>query len=506
LIWIVERRALGWGAGLLLTMASGMAWLYYSGPMKAYFMYYRANLPPIGVGLAFVAGAFVLVWLAGAVRNLIGPPIRQWAPPAIAAAGLSLAVYALFIRQPVGLLAPWDAYALRTFRSMYVFWPALLVGLLGFGMITWKRFWREPAFFLCFVAFSVFFFYKIRIQHEHFWMARRFLPVILPGVLLLASAAAFGVTTSSERRRAWRTGAAVALLAFIGWQYTVAAAPVAAHVEYRGAIQFVQKLAVRTTDRDLLIFESRGSSDVHVLALPLASAYGRNVLVLESEVPDRQKVVDFVRAALGVYDRVFLIATGGTDLLSRSLIATPVAFAPMRLPEYATSDWDHYPAGAREKDLGYDMYQLGVATIEQHGFVLDVGTFDELHVLRFGAKEASEGRTFRWTGAQSFIAVTGLNGAERELTLVMHDGGRPAKAPPAAVELFFNNATLGTVRVEPGFREYRLPLPADLVRAAAQDNDPAQLRLVSTTWIPSEFLGGTDSRALGVMIDRVEIH
>jgi hypothetical protein len=143
---------------------------------------------------------------------------------------------------------------------------------------------------------------------------------------------------------------------------------------------------------------------------------------------------------------------------------------------------------------------------ERTGFVLDVGNFDEPHVLRFHARETTAGRTFRWTRPQSFIAVTGLKGGERELTLVMDDGGRPVTAPPAAVQLFFNNAPLGTVRVEPGFREYRLSLPPNLIRAASESNDPAQLRLVSTTWTPSDFLGGTDNRPLGVMIDRVEIH
>jgi len=33
-----------------------------------------------------------------------------------------------------------------------------------------------------------------------------------------------------------------------------------------------------------------------------------------------------------------------------------------------------------------------------------------------------------------------------------------------------------------------------------------ELRLRSTTWSPKDYVGGTDDRALGVMIDRVEIH
>ena len=138
--------------------------------------------------------------------------------------------------------------------------------------------------------------------------------------------------------------------------------------------------------------------------------------------------------------------------------------------------------------------------------MLDVGTLDDLHVLRFQARETTQGRTIRWTGPQSFIAVTGLTGSERQLTMVMHDGGRPPNAPPAEVELFFNETPLGKIQVGSGFKEYSVALPADLVRAASPSLDPAILRIVTSTWAPRDYLGGTDDRALGVMVDRVEIH
>ncbi len=87
----------------------------------------------------------------------------------------------------------------------------------------------------------------------------------------------------------------------------------------------------------------------------------------------------------------------------------------------------------------------------------------------------------------------------------MHDGGRPAAAPPAQVQVFFGETPIGTIDVAKGFKTYELPLPPDAVRAAAGQDDPVQLRLLSTTWTPKSLLGGTDDRQLGVMIDKVEI-
>jgi hypothetical protein len=338
-------------------------------------------------------------------------------------------------------------------------------------------------------------------------MARRFLPVILPGVFLLAAAAAVGSSGSGQRHTIGRRLAGTAVVAFIGWQYVVAAAPVAAHVEYRGAIHAVESLANRIADRDLVIVEGRNAqSDMHVFAVPLAYVHRRNVLVLDSPVPDRRMFEAFLADATKRYARVLFVGSAGTDLLSRRISASPVASGQVTLPEYATTAWNEYPSGPRTKNLGYNLYQLTLAAAERRGFVLDVGTLDDLNLVRFHARETTEGRTIRWTGPQSFIAATGLTGAERELEIVMHDGGRPAQALEAAVEVFFNETPLGRIRVTKGFQTYRLVLPANIVQKAGESDDPAQIRLVSTTWRPRDFLGGTDDRALGVMVDRVEIH
>ena len=62
--------------------------------------------------------------------------------------------------------------------------------------------------------------------------------------------------------------------------------------------------------------ESRNASDTHVLALPLAYIYARNVLVLSSPKPDKTAFAGFLDWARTRYDRVLFMGGGGTDLLS----------------------------------------------------------------------------------------------------------------------------------------------------------------------------------------------
>jgi 4-amino-4-deoxy-L-arabinose transferase-like glycosyltransferase len=505
--WIVDRRAPRLAFVVPAVAGFVLALVYYVGPLKAYFWIYKVNMPSIPVAVAAAVIPLGLVIAAGTQRRWLAPPLKRYLPLGLAAVLAVLAVYALFFREPAGRLADYDAYALRVFRERYVFWPALISAIAGFAVLGRHQFWRHPAFFLLFAVFAVFFFRKIHIVPEHFWLSRRFLPMILPGLCLLAAGLLVGASASGEKHRVGRLLAGTLGVALIAWQFWTASAPVAAHVEYRGAIHAVEQLAARVTDRDLVLFEGRNSnSDVHVLAVPLAYAFGKQVLLVEEARPDRARFEAFLQQALQKYERVLFVASIGTDLLSQRVNGQPLAAGPLLLPEYATAPFDRFPDGPRTKDLGYNLYQLTVGDIERRGFALDVGTMDDLNVLRFHARETNEGRSVRWTGPQSFIAVTGLMGTEREVVLVMHNGGRPEKAPPAEVEVAFNDTVLGKVPVGFGFETYRLALPADLVQRAAATTEPAQIRLRSSTWSPKDYVGGTDDRALGVMIDRVEIH
>ena len=178
--------------------------LYLLGPMRAY-----ADLPI--VFLSNLPGwEYCVLGLLIAVARLPGSGSRREYPryqraggprgrPACDRAALSvLALYALVPPPPGGKLAAHDAYALRTFTNFYCTLPALFAALIGSWLLARRAFWRDPALFITVAVFSCFFFFKIRIVTDHFWMTRRFLPVILPGALLFASAAALTGDASSR--------------------------------------------------------------------------------------------------------------------------------------------------------------------------------------------------------------------------------------------------------------------------------------------------------------------
>ena len=288
---------------------------------------------------------------------------------------MGLAAYAYFLREPAGRLAAHDAYALRAF-GWYVGPVGLLAALAGFVALAWTRFWKDPVLLTTGALVSVFFFYKIRIVPEHFWQARRYLPVILPFVCLMMAAAAF----AAYRRRAGLAPSSVPLkervrtallhltlpvlvLAFVAWTFAAATRPIVHHVEYAGLIPAVERLAAQFGDRDLVLIEPRYSSDTHVLATPLAYIYAESVLLFSSPRPGAAEVGQFLEWADRTYDRVFLVAEGGIDLAWPSIGITPVRNERFSVPEFESAR-NAYPREVRQKKFNLNVYQLRPPTMQ----------------------------------------------------------------------------------------------------------------------------------------------
>lgn len=457
------------------------------------------------LGLLTIGGIIGLAW----VRRRAGTRVLdRGVPTALVLAVVGLAVYAFFFRHAGGRLAVHDASSLRMY-AWYVHPAALVLALLGLVLLARHAFWRQPALFTAACGTAAFVFYRLRIVPEHFWVTRRFLLIILPMTMLCIAAALmlFGIERGRQRA-AWlpglRWGLRLLLLAMVAgsfWQATRAVLP---HVEYGGIIPRLEALAARFGPDDLLIVESRNASDLHVLALPLAYIYARPVLVLNSPKPDKLVFARFLQWARQRYDNVYFLGGGGTDLLSRDVGVQPVASEYFQVPEYE-SPRNAYPRRARRKEFDFGIYRFVAPASDRTGFALDLGTMDDLHVVRFHAKERDARGTFRWTGPQSYLSLTGITPDTRQLVLWMENGGRPASAPPARVEVYIAGIQLGAVVVGAVRQAYSFEIPIDLARAAAASADAVTIRLVSTTWNPRALLGVPDSRNLGVMVSRVEV-
>lgn len=507
-----HRPRLSFLGALLITLTAAAVYLaQMMAPYAAYPLAFARNLQPAHLGLLVIGGVGLLGLALLARRPRLGEPLRDAIPIGVAIVVLVGAAYGYFWRSVGGRLALHDAEALRTFASYYVSPATLFAAVLGYVLIARRAFWQAPALLVTTAAFAFFFFYKIRIVPDHFWMARRFLPIILPMTLLLAVGSGFHLLSAGPRNleRPWPLRLAgpmlgLAFAAAMGWHYWSVSLPVRNHVEYAGIIPQLERLAERFGDDDLVLVESRAASDMHVLALPLAYIYARNVLVLNTPRPNRQRFGEFLAWADTRYDEIFFLGGGGTDLLSRSIAVSAQGSDRFQVPEYHAPR-NRYPEGVRHKEFDFGVYRFVEPRPDAAWFSLDVGTMDDLHVVRFHAKEVMEPYTFRWSRDVSYVSIQGIREDSQIVVLCLNDGGRPDGIEPAHVTVSLNDRLLGQASVSEGFRPYTFAMPADLAAAAASDDEPARLMIVTNTWNPGDVLGVPDDRQLGVMVDRVEV-
>jgi hypothetical protein len=533
---VLALGAVGVTAGLLLTGASrtrvvfwlplvlvlGAGWLYYATLMRPYGelpMIFAANLRPVHLALASGGVIGLLAFLLAARSGTIGPLLRTWGPRALALLLLAGTAYGYFFRAPTGRLAWHDAMSLRTF-TWYLPPAALAAAVLGYAWLCWRRFWRDPLLLVTIAVYAFFVFYKIRIWPEHFWMARRFVPVILPSALLMLSALAWydswrprGLAPGAPHDKVTASGGLkvvrfvlpAAFLLLVGLTLWRATTPILRHVEYAGLVTRLEDLARRFTADDLVLVESRASGgDLHVFAPPLSYIYNRNILVLFSPTPAKPPLGRFLAWAHTKYRHVYFIGMGGSDLRSRSIAAEPVGRISIRIPEYESLR-NEYPTHVRVKDFDFGIYRLRLETSTPGGFSLDVGALDDVSVLRFHAKQVQDQVTYRWSRDISYVALPGLGPGVSSVRLSLSNGGRPVTVGPAQVTISLDDRPLGQAIVTGGFHTYSFAIPPDLAAAIAAKDDPARLKIECPTWNPRAALGIPDDRDLGVMVDRVDV-
>ena len=153
--------------------------------------------------------------------------------------------------------------------SCYIGWAGMAVAVGG-ALVIWRERSRMPgaALFLALVAAtSLVLFYNPHVHPTLPWGARRFVPVLLPGLLLMTVVAAAHTWT---RNRALGAVAAVAVLAGVA----MSGRPVWGQRLFEGAPEQLEEIAkVIPQDGIIAINRTLGS---HMIAPALWMLYGRN--------------------------------------------------------------------------------------------------------------------------------------------------------------------------------------------------------------------------------------
>jgi hypothetical protein len=477
------------------------AWPYVSSILgRHYWRILGENLPVVAV-LACVL-FFLLDRAAGKLPPTFLGVLESARFRMGAALGLFLvAAYAHFVRPywHGPRTAPHDAEAFL--RMGWYLYPLGLSLVVAGGMSLLVRARGAQSFFLLVtLTFSLFFFYKVRVWHDHYFAMRRFVPVILPGFF---AAIAFLLTSLRESGGRWiAVGTRAVSLLLVGL-YLAAGFRLWHHDEFRGSLHFVEDLARHIGDDDIAIFPAQ--EGLHLLELPLAQLERRNVLEFYTLKPDRTLLEKLLVSWRNRYHDVFFVTNYKISL--SGLFTRHVKDFELATEKYEYS-YDRPPKGPEPFHLRFtlskavDLEDLALRVPKLP--LLDVGGSDDLQVAWFHEKELEEdGTSFRWSQRTSSIFLPAVGPQTRTLVLRLA-GPKEAEAPLNLIEAALDGTPLGTIVPTRLFETYELSIPEGFVPRA--DSGYAILTLSTKTWRPSNDIPeASDVRDLGFRLDWVEV-
>jgi hypothetical protein len=322
-----DARAWWFVAGLAITLPHGLHQAYVTARR-----YTLANhVPDLPMLLVGIAGALAVAVLLRRAAPATGRRVRELLERRQAQRGIGLAVVGVAgLLLLLGFLRPWlfgpvyGQFAGRQTRtydeatlqrlSWFLTLPGFGLALIGLALVALRR-WQAAAWTLILPTLCILplYAYRAEVSARLMWWTRRFVPIILPGlVVLIAVAVGAGLAfAAGPARLRWPVRAAAALAAaallvvFAGQSL-----PLRHHQEHGGSFEMTQRIARAAGGRQGVFLWEHSPSLYDV-----AYSFGGPVWLQQGQVsallpqrPDPDYVRAFVRGFPG--QPVFLVTKG----------------------------------------------------------------------------------------------------------------------------------------------------------------------------------------------------
>ncbi len=419
---------------------------------------------------------------------------------------IALSLYAYFIRPQLAQevyhpeMARLDRdYAMDSLVHLgwYLSPVAIFLGVLGACLFIHNRLDRVNLFFLLIgLTFSFSVLKGTEDAWDHFWIMRRFVPVVIPVFLLFTAYALwhlfkFHALTFNGTPQLPKLIFFVVLIFLLTYSLVIAR-PILTHREYSGIIRLMDQIAEIFPGNAVVVMDN---FDVTIrIAPPLEYIYQKKALVLyQNTLESYQKFIQLAHRWMQEGQEVYFVTPlpQGLGLTKKFTLKVPeMEYAVGHLPKKINELYsDLYVYRLTEKD-GASKYLLKLG-------INDFGLIEGFYHI----EDLPDGnRKYRWTKGTAKVLVPG----ESKFRIRMR-AWRPDFLPKVNMEVFTKNTLAAVIQLlTPGsspsdFQDYEVVIPANLIE------DPLTLTLVVPTWNPKDALNVPDLRDLGVMIEEIEV-
>jgi hypothetical protein len=472
---------------------------------------------PAAIAARLLAGGWPLLIGAAAVA-LLASALLWWARasyrPGLARLGqhggwLLLLIVALpvLLLAYAGLVYPWwpvpglaATAETVTVTGWYLLPAGLLLGLVGLlqgfaGDLMAKTSAarsRVPAWLLLFGNVLPLFLLGSGTYPDHFWAARRFVPVLFPALLLGAGGVVTLLAVEAGRRWVrWLLPAALAVALVAGTLQ--ATMPVARAAEYAGLPAQLEALADDFAAGDVLLFLP--GDEANRVALPLWLLHEQTVFQLRPEALAEPALAAQVAAWESGGRPVYLLYSSRDAPWLDGLVAEYQFSRQIAVPQVELTVAG-LPARTGHYTAMFTIFRLRPAATSG---ALPVATLQP--VPGSGYEMASSGLyaphtlsglpPVTWTGEMATLTLPAVPGAEQ---LILQLGsGRPEELPPPTVQVTVDGqpVTAAVVTEPAALFEWALP--------AAIGGKQVTVAITTEPWVPAESGYGSDGRSLGVL-------
>jgi 4-amino-4-deoxy-L-arabinose transferase-like glycosyltransferase len=431
----------------------------------------------------------------------------------ISAAGLSL--YAYFVRplvEPVTYSVSWPSgnrfpimNGENWVRMGWYLTPlGLILATTGFMLISYRESLARWGFFLLLGTLTTLqYTYSIMITPYHIYAMRRFMPIVIPTLIIFASISILSIWKRKYGTNRSIIGVIFLLLLAGGLVYQSKA--LFFHRDYPRMVDqigaFDEKL---DNDAFILVAESQESIFGDRVGPPLNFIFGHNIATVRKEGPHLESFLQeiFMKAKNQQKPLKLIAIEPLIPSVKKFLNLRPAGIFPLDLMTLQNS-FHEYPS--KKENQVYQIELYDVVSISPHSFnfveenIIDIGRYDTPYLRKgFYGKEVIPGfPSMRWTMDEACIDVP-MKQPENITVSIQALTLRPPQLALSPVDVFFDGQIIGRFIPDRSLKVF------EFRTRSIPNNGISSLVFKTTTFNPEKLKISSDPRELGFLLDWVK--
>jgi 4-amino-4-deoxy-L-arabinose transferase-like glycosyltransferase len=482
-----------------------------------------SRLAPVIAGASLVGIALIGIgWLAlrrGGARPLdgwrqaIGSSRVRWF---LIAAVILLSMYAYFVRpilEPIHYAKVWPSGnefpildGQNWVRMGWYLTPlGLLLATLGLAVILRRESLGRLGLFLSVgVLTTIQYVYNIMNTPYHIYTMRRYVPIVIPMLMIYAAVAIVAVFRAKRAQRVWLGhigGAVLALSLMAGLAYQ--SRFVLPQRDLYSAVHQLRVLNSRLKpDAIIVISEPSESIFADTFGPPLQFIFGHDIATIRQDGTGVLPFIQALRARATEQHRPLQLIAIDPILpgVRQNLPLQPLEMFPVTL-RMLMSTFTDYPSVIQTAYYGIEIYDVTDQPSSTPSLIdIDIGTLDAAFIRSgFYGKEYLPGApTMRWTTGEATLDIP--LSAEMPVTVEVRAMiFRPASLPAADVVITLDGQEIGRFQPDETWQTFSFQGQAKPVGGISS------LQFRTATFNPASLHFNGDKRDLGFLVDWVKI-